>query len=300
MNTSDYLFTSESVAEGHPDKVCDRISDTIVDAFLAADPAARVAAETLATTNRIVIAGEVRGADEITHERNRAAGARRGARHRLRAARLPLGARPRSRSCCTPSRPTSRRASMRVGNKDEGAGDQGHHVRLRLPRDAGADAGADPARPHRSCARWRRRAGPARRRSSAPTPRARSPCAIVDGKPVCATSVVVSTQHAPELSQDEVRELVRPFVLADPARGLDVPGGRVLRQSDRQVRDRRARRRCRPDRAQDHRRHLWRRGAAWRRRVLRQGSRPRSTARPPMPPAISPRTWSRPASPSAA
>src|SRR6201991_519969 len=56
-----YLFTSESVAEGHPDKVCDRISDEIVDLFLAADPYDRVACETLTTTNRIVIAGEVRG-----------------------------------------------------------------------------------------------------------------------------------------------------------------------------------------------------------------------------------------------
>src|ERR1700749_5027508 len=56
-----YLFTSESVSEGHPDKVADRISDTVVDAFLAADPYARVACETMVTTNRIILAGEVRG-----------------------------------------------------------------------------------------------------------------------------------------------------------------------------------------------------------------------------------------------
>jgi len=56
-----YLFTSESVSEGHPDKVCDRISDAVVDAFIGADPYARVACETLCTTNRIVLAGEVRG-----------------------------------------------------------------------------------------------------------------------------------------------------------------------------------------------------------------------------------------------
>ena len=61
MARSDYLFTSESVSEGHPDKVCDRISDAIVDAFLTADPMARVAAETLTTTNLVVIAGETRG-----------------------------------------------------------------------------------------------------------------------------------------------------------------------------------------------------------------------------------------------
>ena len=67
MAQADYLFTSESVAEGHPDKVCDRISDAIVDAYLAGDPGARVAAETLSTTNRIVIAGEVRGGNGVTH-----------------------------------------------------------------------------------------------------------------------------------------------------------------------------------------------------------------------------------------
>ena len=65
---SDYLFTSESVSEGHPDKVCDRVSDAIVDAYLEADPGSRVAVETLTTTNRVVIAGEVRGPESITPE----------------------------------------------------------------------------------------------------------------------------------------------------------------------------------------------------------------------------------------
>src|ERR1043166_6136494 len=60
-----YIFTSESVSEGHPDKVADRISDTVVDAFLAADPVARVACETLVTTNRIILAGEVRGPQDV-------------------------------------------------------------------------------------------------------------------------------------------------------------------------------------------------------------------------------------------
>ena len=68
MSLSDYLFTSESVSEGHPDKVCDRISDSIVDAFLAADEDSRVAVETLATTNRVVLAGEVRGPESVTKE----------------------------------------------------------------------------------------------------------------------------------------------------------------------------------------------------------------------------------------
>ena len=66
MSSSDYLFTSESVSEGHPDKVADRISDEIVDLYLGKEPEARVAAETLVTTNRIIVAGEVRGPKSIT------------------------------------------------------------------------------------------------------------------------------------------------------------------------------------------------------------------------------------------
>ncbi len=68
MAKRNFVFASESVSEGHPDKVCDRISDAVVDTFLAADPHARVACETLATTNRVILAGEVRGPDAITHE----------------------------------------------------------------------------------------------------------------------------------------------------------------------------------------------------------------------------------------
>src|SRR3954469_14045644 len=62
----EYLFTSESVSEGHPDKVADRISDTVLDTFLSADPVARVACETLVTTNRIVLAGETRGPESVS------------------------------------------------------------------------------------------------------------------------------------------------------------------------------------------------------------------------------------------
>src|ERR1700722_16693897 len=67
-DTGEFLFTSESVSEGHPDKVADRLSDTVLDAFLAADPYSRVACETLVTTNRVVLAGETRGPETVTHE----------------------------------------------------------------------------------------------------------------------------------------------------------------------------------------------------------------------------------------
>ena len=68
VSMRNYVFTSESVSEGHPDKVCDRISDAVVDTFLAADPHSRTGCETLATTNRVVLAGEVRGPASITKD----------------------------------------------------------------------------------------------------------------------------------------------------------------------------------------------------------------------------------------
>src|SRR3984957_11868653 len=67
-DTGEFLFTSESVSEGHPDKVADRLSDTVLDAFLAADPYSRVACETLVTTTRVVLAGETRGPESVTPE----------------------------------------------------------------------------------------------------------------------------------------------------------------------------------------------------------------------------------------
>jgi S-adenosylmethionine synthetase len=68
MAQENFVFTSESVSEGHPDKVCDRISDTVVDLYLEADPNSRVACETLSTTNRVILAGEVRGPAHISHD----------------------------------------------------------------------------------------------------------------------------------------------------------------------------------------------------------------------------------------
>ena len=131
---SNYIFTSESVSEGHPDKVSDQISDAIVDLFLAKDPEARIACETLTTTQLVVLAGEIRCKGVMTRTANWAPGAQDeieqtvrddGQADRLRAVRLPLGDARASRTICTASPRISRRASTRSGNKDEGAGDQG-------------------------------------------------------------------------------------------------------------------------------------------------------------------------------
>ena len=123
MSRASYLFTSESVSEGHPDKVADRISDVVVDAFLAADPYARVACETLVTTNRIVIAGEVRGPSGVVE----------GLEEKIRAAVKDIGYEQEGFhwqhadfACHLHSQ--SADIAMGVdasGNKDEGAGDQG-------------------------------------------------------------------------------------------------------------------------------------------------------------------------------
>ena len=211
MNTSDYLFTSESVAEGHPDKICDRISDTILDAFLGANPAARVAVETLATTNRIIIAGEVRGVDGITH-----ADIEQLARDAVR----DIGyeqpgfhwARAKVEVLLHAQSPDIAMGVDAVGNKDEGAGDQG----LMFGFACRETPELMPA-PIQLAHTILRQMAEARRAGAAPQlgPDAKSQITLRyrEGMPAHAASVVVSTQHAPELSQDEVREVVRPFVM---------------------------------------------------------------------------------------
>ncbi|MDE2333844.1 MAG: methionine adenosyltransferase, partial [Rhodospirillales bacterium] len=123
-NKGEYLFTSESVSEGHPDKVADRISDTVLDTFLAADPYSRVACETLVTTNRIVLAGETRGPDTVTPEL---------LTHLARMAVRDIGYDQdgfswRKAEVAVHLHAQSQDIAQGVdsaGNKDEGAGDQG-------------------------------------------------------------------------------------------------------------------------------------------------------------------------------
>jgi S-adenosylmethionine synthetase len=211
MSTSDYLFTSESVAEGHPDKICDRISDTILDAFLTANPAARVAVETLATTNRIIIAGEVRGADGISHE---------DIEQLARDAVRDIGyeqpgfhwAEAKVEVLLHAQSPDIAMGVDALGNKDEGAGDQGLMFGFAC-RETPELMPAPIQLAHTILHKMAR----ARHSGAAPQlgPDAKSQITLRyrEGVPAHAASVVVSTQHAPEMSQDEVRELVRPFVL---------------------------------------------------------------------------------------
>lgn len=211
MPRGSYLFTSESVAEGHPDKVCDRISDAIVDLYLSHDPQARVAVETLATTNHIVLAGEVRGPAAITpamlEETARAAikdiGYEQEGFH-WKHAKVDVLVHAQSVDIAV--------GVDAAGNKDEGAGDQG----IMFGYACRETEHLMPAPIHYAHAILRSLAE-ARHSGAAPGlgPDAKSQVTLLyeNGRPVRATSVVVSTQHAAHLEQAEVREIVRPHVL---------------------------------------------------------------------------------------
>jgi len=206
-----YIFTSESVSEGHPDKVCDRISDAIVDLFLGHDPQARVAVETLATTNHVTLAGEVRCREAITPEMleqtARAAirdiGYEQDGFH-WKNARIDVLVHSQSADIAM--------GVDAAGNKDEGAGDQG----IMFGYACRETEALMPAPIYYSHAILKSLAE-ARHSGAAPElgPDAKSQVSLryENGKPVCATSIVVSTQHAAHLDQAEVREIVRPHVL---------------------------------------------------------------------------------------
>ena len=130
---SSYLFTSESVSEGHPDKVADQISDAIVDLFLSKDPEARVACETMTTTNRVVLAGEIRGTGIMDREGNWAPGIREEIEQAARETVKRIGYEQEGFDWdrfdfANHLHPESANIAQGVdaaGNKDEGAGDQG-------------------------------------------------------------------------------------------------------------------------------------------------------------------------------
>jgi S-adenosylmethionine synthetase len=210
VRTDHFLFTSESVSEGHPDKVCDRISDAIVDTYLAADPMSRVAVETLTTTNQIVLAGEVRGPESITHDTLTEA-ARRCVRE---IGYEQDGFHWNNAKVCVlvhSQSPDIAQGVDAAGNKDEGAGDQGIMFGYAC-RETEALMPAPIYLSHKIL----REMAEARHDGSAsglgPDSKSQVTLEYRDGKPVRATSIVVSTQHAEDLSQDDVRDIVRPFV----------------------------------------------------------------------------------------
>ena len=210
MSKGDYLFTSESVSEGHPDKVADRISDAVVDAYMTLDPQSRVGAETLVTTNCVVMAGEVRGPgtidahelEKISRQCIRDIGYEQEGFH-WKNARVEVLIHNQSADIAV--------GVDAAGNKSEGAGDQG----IMFGYACRETEALMPAPIHYSHAILRSLAE-ARHSGAEPGlgPDSKSQVTLLyaDGKPVRASSVVVSTQHHESLDQAQVREIVRPHV----------------------------------------------------------------------------------------
>ena len=209
MKNNKFLFTSESVSEGHPDKVCDRISDMVVDSYLSKDPVSRVACETLTTTNKVVLAGETRGPKIEKEELI----------NKVRDCIKDIGYDQAGFSWKTANIDTflhEQSSDIAMGvdskdNKDEGAGDQGimfgyacneteelmpapiyySHKILRLmaeDRKTGSLKGIEPDSKSQITMLYEK------------------------DKPVKVTSIVVSTQHSKDLNQEKVRDLILPYI----------------------------------------------------------------------------------------
>ncbi len=208
----DFLFTSESVSEGHPDKVADRISDTVLDAVLAADPYARVACETLVTTNRIVLAGETRGPDTITAEY--LAHLARLAVHDIGYDQEGFSWRNAHVECHLHAQSQDIAQGVdSAGNKDEGAGDQGIMFGYAC-RETEALMPAPIYYAHLILRRISelRRARDVTAAGLLPDAKSQVTLRYRDGKPVGATSIVVSIQHVAELEREEIKRRLWPIV----------------------------------------------------------------------------------------
>ena len=210
-NQKNFLFTSESVGEGHPDKVCDRISDAIVDLFMKEDPHSRLGVETLATTNRIVIAGEIRGPASITPKEMEATA--REAVHEVGYAQKGFHWQWADVQIYLHAQSTD--IAMGVdGNdeKDEGAGDQG--IMFGYACNETPQLMPAPIMLSHNILRFMsedRHAG--KLPLLGQDAKSQITLEYVDGKPVRAARIVVSTQHDEKVEQDEIREMVRPYVL---------------------------------------------------------------------------------------
>ncbi|MEJ6393625.1 methionine adenosyltransferase [Gymnodinialimonas sp. 2305UL16-5] len=226
MARENYLFTSESVSEGHPDKVCDRISDAVLDAFLAEEPEARVACETFATTNRVVIGGEVGLSDQakLTEYMGRIDSIARDCIRDIGYEQDKF----HHETVEVTNLLHEQSAHIAQGvdaadNKDEGAGDQGimfGHAVAETPE-------LMPAPIHYAHAVLKRLAE-VRKSGAEPAlgPDAKSQLSVryENGKPVAVTSIVLSTQHLDEaLTSDDVRAIVEPYIREELPEGWISP-----------------------------------------------------------------------------
>jgi S-adenosylmethionine synthetase len=209
MSNNKYLFTSESVSEGHPDKVCDRISDMVVDSYLSRDPFSRVACETLTTTNKVILAGEIRGPkiekEEIISK--------------VRDCIKDIGYDQKGFSWKTANIETflhEQSADIAMGvdsknNKDEGAGDQG----IMFGYACKETEDLMPAPIHFSHKILRLMAEDRKKgiiKGIEPDSKSQVSMLYQDNKPVKVTSVVISTQHSKDLTLEKVKEIILPYI----------------------------------------------------------------------------------------
>ena len=206
----DYLFTSESVSEGHPDKVCDRISDMVVDTYLSSEPQSRVACETLTTTNKVVLAGETRGPeinkDELISK----------VRECIKDIGYDQDGFTWKDATKIESHLHSQSSDIAMGvdssdNKDEGAGDQG----IMFGFACNETDVLMPAPIHYSHKILRlmaqdRKSG--QLKGIEPDSKSQITIEYKDGKAHSVKSIVISTQHSADVNQNEVRELVKPYI----------------------------------------------------------------------------------------
>ncbi len=210
MSRQNYIFTSESVSEGHPDKVCDRISDAILDALIAEEPNARVAAETFATSGMVVIGGEV-GLSDQEILRNYMGRIQQIARDCIR----DIGYEQEKfhwNTCHVLNFLHEQSAHIAQGVDRDGAGDQG----IMFGYATNETDALMPAPIQFSHAILRRLAE-ARKSGAEPTlrPDAKSQLSLryEDGKPVEVMQIVLSTQHEDEnQTSDDIRAIVEPYI----------------------------------------------------------------------------------------
>ena len=205
----DYLFTSESVSEGHPDKICDRISDMVVDTYLSKEPQARVGCETLTTTNKVVLAGETRGPnidkDELISK--------------VRNCIKDIGYEQEGfhwKNAIIDTHLHSQSVDIAMGvdasgYKDEGAGDQGmmfgyacNETDVLMP--------APIYYSHKILRLMAEDRKSGKLKNIEPDSKSQITIEYKDGKPSSVRSVVISTQHSADVDQSQVRELVKPYI----------------------------------------------------------------------------------------
>ena len=205
-----FLFTSESVSEGHPDKVCDRISDMVVDTYLRSEPQSRVACETLTTTNKVVLAGEIRG-PEIKKD---------DLIQKVRDCIKDIGYDQEGFTWKEATKIESHLHSQSAdiamgvdssGNKDEGAGDQGimfgyacNETDVLMP--------APIYYAHKILRLMAEDRKLGKLKNIEPDSKSQITIEYKDGKPTSVKSVVISTQHSADVNQSQVRELVKPYI----------------------------------------------------------------------------------------